>query len=250
MFGVDDAAIATVGAAAIGGVSSWLGQSNANKDNLRIARETNRMNWDINNLNNAFNERMAGNMMAFQRDMAGTAISRRVQDLKASGLNPLLAITSGMGGASPSGGASASASTIPMQTGAAMQSPASGISGSLANALQAFRIKSELENLVASNDKIRADTRLANQAAETSKRQAELNANNSRKVLADISQVKAATKQTTSLTDQLKTQLPRAKTVEAFNKSLPGKASTVIGEFFRALNPFVSTASTASRMAK
>lgn len=73
----------TLGAAAIGAIGGFAGQSSANTANLRIARE----------------------QMAFQERMSSSAYQRAMEDMRKAGLNPMLA--SKLGGASTPPGASA-----------------------------------------------------------------------------------------------------------------------------------------------
>ena len=80
---------AIMGGAMLGGsILGGFGQSSANKQNLKIARE----------------------QMAFQERMSSTAHQREVADLRAAGLNPLL--SAGGSGASAPAGASATMGNV------------------------------------------------------------------------------------------------------------------------------------------
>lgn len=111
-------------AAALPGVGSYLG-----------AKETNRANRDISARQMAFSADEAQKNRDFQERMSSTAIQRRMQDLKAGGLNPILAGTSDA--STPAGGMGQSAG-IPAvnEIEAAMQS-----------ALQFKRVRQEIENM-------------------------------------------------------------------------------------------------------
>jgi len=92
--------------------------------------------------NNA-NARQAENQMDFQREMSNTSYQRGTEDMKAAGLNPMLAYS--QGGASAPGGASASMDDA--------------ITPALNSGRSAAMLEATMENLGAQNAAIKAGTR-------------------------------------------------------------------------------------------
>lgn len=128
--------IAPIAAAAIGGALANKGGEN-----------TNEANQNINSAQMAFNAEEAAKKRAWDEQMRATQYQTAVGDLRASGLNPMLAYQ--QGGAGMPGGATANAgSMIPMQN-----ATQAGINGAMAAA--------QIANIHAQTDKIKAETPVA-----------------------------------------------------------------------------------------
>ena len=106
------------------GIGSSAMQNSQNRQNVR---ETNQMNYKINQMNNQFNERMAIQQRNWQENMwnkenAYNTASAQRQRLEEAGLNPYLMMNGGSAGVAQSAGTGASASSA----GAAVMQPFPG----------------------------------------------------------------------------------------------------------------------------
>lgn len=130
---------------AIGSVAGGLlgigSSSMQNAQNRQNVRETNQMNYKINQMNNQFNERMAMQQRDFQENMwnkenAYNTASAQRQRLEEAGLNPYMMMNGGSAGVAQSVGTGATASSSGNAQMQPFQADYSGIAQSIGSVFQ------------------------------------------------------------------------------------------------------------------
>lgn len=120
------------------GIGSSAIQNSQNRQNVR---ETNQMNYKINQMNNQFNERMAMQQRDFQENMwnkenAYNTASAQRQRLEEAGLNPYLMMNGGSAGTAQSVGTGASASSAGSAVMQPFQADYSGVQQAIGSVFQ------------------------------------------------------------------------------------------------------------------
>lgn len=131
------------------GIGSSAMQNSQNRQNVR---ETNQMNYKINQMNNQFNERMAMQQRSWQENMwnkenAYNTASAQRQRLEEAGLNPYLMMNGGSAGVAQSAGPGSSAGSAGSAVMQPFQADYSGIGSSIGNIFQYELMQSEKSQL-------------------------------------------------------------------------------------------------------
>lgn len=133
--------------AAVGGLLGLSGQKSANKANAAMSRE--QMDWQSGESEIArnFNERMMNKNMSWQTQMENSAVRRRMKDLKAAGINPLLA------GVSPAGSGNSAVASSPTPSGVSTHAQQNEMGAAINSAIDALN----LSQMVQQTRKLRAE---------------------------------------------------------------------------------------------
>lgn len=141
----------------LGAGMGMMGQENANEANLQIAQNATQASAAQAKAQMDFQQAQNEHVMGWEESMSDTSIQRRVKDLEAAGLNPMLAYSQG-GASQPSVGTPSGAQGD-VKMPAPMQNVYAAGMNSAAGALEASRAASEIDVNTARKTQLEADAK-------------------------------------------------------------------------------------------
>ncbi|WNK12792.1 MAG: DNA pilot protein [Microvirus sp.] len=147
-------AIGSAAPALIGGGLQYMGARQTNSAQAAQAEHVMDFNADQANRQMGFQRESQQDQQAFQERMSNTSYQRATSDLKAAGLNPMLAYSQG-GASTPAGSAPAGAAASGVQA-----TYRNALGEAVSSALQAHQNIASVENLKEQNRQIKASTDL------------------------------------------------------------------------------------------
>lgn len=194
----------------LGGGISILGGFLQNEWAKDRQEDANAFNAQQAGINRDFQAEQSQKQMDFQERMSSTAYQRTMADMRAGGLNPILAYQ--RGGASSPPGAAASGS----QSAGAQAAPVQNILGPAASSALSFMQMSEtIQNLQAQNKNIKADTQLKLSEVD--------------RIGSQIPNINQTTKNLMEENVRLRAEAAKADIERQTRESAPGKAAVVGG---------------------